>query len=130
MTGRLAKIIASCFIILAVVGLSASLFEPARLLKLIIIYGLLIGGIYAIYHFILKDKIAGTDRKYARAAKQSIKRQKLKQQKTRAKASHLRVVGSNPHKLKTEKPVLKKSAKQNFTVIEGRKNKKKNRALF
>lgn len=131
MTGRLAKIIASCFLALAVVGLSALVFmEPSRLVKLILVYGLMIGAIYAIYHFFLKDKIAGTDRKYAKAVKQSLKRQKLKQQKTRIKAPHLRVVGSNPHKLKKEKPLLNKSAKQNFTVIEGRKNKKKNRALF
>lgn len=131
MTGRVAKIIASFFVVLAVVGLSALLFmEPSRLLKWILIYGLMIGGIYAIYHFFFKDKITGTDRKYAKAAKQSLKRQKLKQQKTRIKAPHLRVVGSNPHQLKKEKPLLKKSAKQNFTVIEGRKNKKKNRALF
>lgn len=131
MTGRASKIIASCLLILAVIGFSSLLFtEPSRLLQLIFMYGLLIGGIYAVYHFFFKNKIAGTDRKYAKAVKQSVKRQKLKQQKTRIKAPHLRVVGSNPHKLKKEKPLLKKAAKQNFTVIEGKKNKKKNRALF
>lgn len=131
LSSRVSKVIASCLVALAVIGFAAILFkEPSRLFQMILIYGLVIGGIFAIYQLFLKNKIAGTDRKYEKAVKQSLKRQKLKQQKTRVKAPHLRVVGSNPHKLKKEKPLLKKSAKQNFTVIEGRKNKKKNRALF
>lgn len=97
---------------------------------MLLIYGLIIGIFFAVYRIFFRKKTHGTERKYEKAVKQSIKRQKQKQ-KARVKAPHLRVVGSNPHKLKKAKPSLtQKNEKHNFTVIEGRKSKKKNRALF
>lgn len=101
-----------------------------RLLQMIFFYGLLFLAIYIIYRLFFRHRVQGTDRNYDRAVKQSMKRQKQKQ-RSRVKAPHLRVVGSNPNKLKTQKPALsKKDGKHNLTVIEGRKNKKRNRALF
>ncbi len=131
MSTRISRILAPTMIILAFIGIGSYLFkDPMRLLQMIFFYGLLFAAIYIIYRLFFRNKIQGTDRNYDRAVKQSMKRQKQKQ-RSRVKAPHLRVVGSNPNKLKTQKPALsKKNGKHNLTVIEGRKNKKRNRALF
>lgn len=114
--------------ICAVIGFTSLLIkEPTRLLQMLLFSALIVGIFFAVYHFLIKNK--SSDSNYERAVKQSKKRQK-KKQKTRVKAPHLRVVGSNPHKLRKEKPLMVKNEKHHLTVIEGRKNKKKNRALF
>ncbi|MFA8438818.1 SA1362 family protein [Pueribacillus sp. YX66] len=128
---RVSRIVVPSLIVLAVIGFTAYLFkEPTRLLQMLLIYGLIFGIFFAVYRIFFRNKTNGSDRKYEQAVKQSKKRLKQKH-KSRIKAPHLRVVGSNPHKLKKQKPSLtKKNEKHNFTVIEGRKSKKKNRALF
>ncbi len=65
---------------------------------------------------------------YQKAAKQSTKMKK-KKATPRKNAPHLRVIPSK--RLSPRKRSLQEDRKQNpFTVIEGRKGKKKNRALF
>lgn len=125
---RLSKIIIPSLIIFAAVGFAAYLFkEPARLLQMLLFTALIVGIFLLVYRFFFRSH---SERRYERAAKQSLKRRKQKH-RARVKAPHLRVVGSNPYKLKKDKLHLaKKKEKHNFTVIEGRKSKKKNRALF
>ncbi|PWA13226.1 hypothetical protein DCC39_01915 [Pueribacillus theae] len=127
---RFSRFVVPALVLFAVIGFASFLInEPLRLLRTIALYAIIIGGVYLIYRMFFRDKARGAaDSNYQRAVKQSAKRQKQKQ-KVRTKAPHLRVIGSN--KLKPRKPaLLKKNEKHNFTVIEGKKNKKKNRALF
>lgn len=129
MRNRVSQIIVTSLIVFAVIGFTAFLVkEPTRLLQMLLIYGVIIGLFIVIFRFLFRNQTHGTDRNYAKALKQSKKRQK---QKNRVRAPHLRVVGSNPHRLRKTKPSsAKKNKKHNLKVIEGRKNKKKNRALF
>lgn len=129
---RFSRFVVPALVLFAVIGFASFLInEPLRLLRTIALYAIIIGGVYLIYRMFFRDKVRGAaDSNYQRAVKQSAKRQKQKQkQKVRTKAPHLKVIDSN--KLKPRKPaLLKKNEKHNFTVIEGKKNKKKNRALF
>ncbi|MBY6035535.1 hypothetical protein KUV80_02685 [Fictibacillus nanhaiensis] len=107
-------------ILLAVVGILNQLItSPSQLFKT-----LLIGAaVIAVFYFIFGRTSSGINGKYKKAVKQSKKRYGSNQKP--AKTSPL--FSSK----KTKNAVQKKRAREHhLTVIEGKKNKKKNRASF
>lgn len=110
-------------IALAILGLISSIFtNPFGLLKSIMITAVIVGVIYLIYTRLTQGK---ADRKEQRAFRKAV-RQSQKRNKSLTKKNNVTNISSKPaHKIKTHK----KSDTQ-LTVIEGKKNKKKNRASF
>ena len=111
-------------IALAILGLISSIFtNPFGLLKSIMITAVIVGVIYLIYTRLTQGK---TDRKEQRAFRKAV-RQSQKRNKSLTKNNNVTNISSSKpaHKIKTHK----KSDAQ-LTVIEGKKNKKKNRASF
>jgi TM2 domain-containing membrane protein YozV len=117
---------------LAIVGLGATLItDPLQILKMILFAAIGIGVVLFLYKWLIAPKMGRIDSAYQRAAKQSKKRYKEKNQparQPRAKQSHLKVVKSKDQLLRSK--ALKRKKEHNFKVIEGKKGKKKNRALF
>ena len=104
------------------------LTDPGGLFKQLLITAAIAIVIIFIAKKLMAKKMGQQSTAYQRAAKQS---SKLKKKKVapRRNASHLRVIPSK--RLTPRKRSLQEDKKQNpFTVIEGRKGKKKNRALF
>lgn len=110
-------------ILLAIVGVVSRLvINPVGLLKQIMFMGIMVAAIYVIYRIWVGRKAGtGEKRSYAMAVKQSKKR--TKKQQTVSKLS------SPPR----QRPLRKRST-AHLTVIEGKKNKprnkKKDRAIF
>ena len=118
-------------LILAVIGfVHALVTNPASIFRTFFFAALVIASVYLIYRWFFHKQTETHYSRYQRAAKQSIKRQKQKQKFRYRTSPHLKLVKSG--KFKTGKPGLQSKQKKahNFTVIEGKKNKKKNRALF
>lgn len=109
-------------ILLAIVGLFTSLFgNPLGLVKQLLVTAAVIGIIYFIYRRWFSGRRAGNSneqRAFLKAAKQSKKRHKRK--------SSSRPQVSNAQKKRS----IRKKSNANLTVIEGKKNKKNNRASF
>lgn len=105
--------------------------NPLRILEWLAIAA----AIFAIFAFLYKrflNKTAGrTVSGYRRAAKQSNKLRKKQGRKSR-RPSHLKLVNSRRLLPKTSRDgtLQKRKKEHNFTVIDGKKSKKKNRALF
>ncbi|HEY4551897.1 MAG TPA: SA1362 family protein [Bacillaceae bacterium] len=107
--------------ILAIAGLGSYVFNnPAGLLRQIFFMAAAAAAIYAIYRlWIAKKPGSSENRSFAKAARQSKKRAKTRQSASAGNTfSHAR-----------KRPFRKKSA-AHLTVIEGKKSKKKDRAIF
>lgn len=120
MFGRRSNIIVFLLIGLAILGFGNALItNPLGLLKQALILLLIFGGFFLLYkQFIRKRKGSREFTLYQKAAKQSARR--YKQQ-------------VHQPKKKKHEPLIKKARikkrEHNFTVIEGKKGKKNNRAL-
>lgn len=126
----MSRIIVPVLITFAVIGFAVVLItDPLKLLRTIVIAGIFLAVFYLIYKFLFQKNTAKTDSKYQRAAKQS---RKLQQQrsKNRQKPSHLKVIKASKKHLSEKRSTNKKNRSHNLTVIDGKKTKKKNRALF
>ncbi|WP_244520385.1 SA1362 family protein [Fictibacillus solisalsi] len=103
-------------IVLAVVGLVSQLFtSPRNLFTQLLMAGLVIAVIY----FIFQRFRPGENGKYKKAVKQSKRRYSQSAAPVRKNTS-----SNKPAAFK------KRRREHNLTVIEGKKNKKKNRASF
>ncbi|MBS4199642.1 hypothetical protein KHA93_08235 [Bacillus sp. FJAT-49732] len=102
--------------VIALIGLGSSLIHnPLGLIKQLFVIGIVAVAIYIIYRVLVGRKPERSEsRSYARAAKLSKKRKRVSQQTN----SQMR-----------KKPLRKRTA-SHLTVIEGKKNKKKDRAIF
>ncbi|WP_377888543.1 SA1362 family protein [Alkalihalobacillus sp. R86527] len=114
---------------LAAIGFIWKLFsDPTGLLKQLLITAAIGVIVIMIIRKFMAKKMGKPNSAYQKAAKQSSKLQK-KRGVSRKSAPHLRVIPSK--RLIPKKRPLNDDKKPNpFTVIEGRKGKKKNRALF
>lgn len=119
-------------IILIIVGLAGFGFiyrvstDPLSLVKQILTIGIFVAIFYAIYKLIIQKHLSGGGNpNYRKAVRQS-------KQKNKQNPSILQGFKNKQlQKKKANRPIYAKSRKNhNLTVIEGKKNKKKNRALF
>ncbi|MBS4176369.1 SA1362 family protein [Lederbergia citrea] len=103
--------------ILALIGLGSFMFNnPAGLFKQLLFMGIAVAAFYVIYRIWMSKRPGGNDRRsFAKAAKLSKRRN--------------RRAGENVRNHALKKPLRKKSA-AHLTVIEGKKSKKKDRAIF
>lgn len=111
-------------IALGLLGLLNKLFtNPLGLLLNIVIIAAIAGIIYLVYTRVTQGK---TDRKEQRAFRKAVRQSKKRNKDRNTKRNNVTSMASaKSHKIK----VRKKSDVQ-LTVIEGKKNKKKNRASF
>lgn len=102
--------------LMAIIGLGSYIFNnPAGLFRQIFMIGLVFAAIYFIYRFWMgKKPDRSENRSFAKAARLSKKRNR----KSHLSSSQIR-----------KKPLRKRSA-AHLTVIEGKKSKKKDRAIF
>ncbi|BCB04703.1 SA1362 family protein [Bacillus sp. KH172YL63] len=116
------NIVVFTLILLAIIGLGHSLFgNPLGLAKQLLFTAALIGIIYFAYRRWFSGRRAGNSneqRAFLKAAKQSKKRHK-KQSSKRPQVSNV-----------SKKRGTRKKSNAKLTVIEGKKNKKNNRASF
>ncbi|PKR86045.1 SA1362 family protein [Heyndrickxia camelliae] len=105
--------------LLAIIGFGTLLLtNPASLIKQVILTVLVLAAIFFIYRlWSSKKSNAKEQRSFIKAARKSKKRLKKRQ-----------ASGKSPVQAR-KKPIRKKSDVQ-LTVIEGKKGKKKNRAIF
>jgi len=133
MNRRSSTIIVRILIALGLFGLVYTLFtQPSRLFVQLGMIALFVGVIFLIYKFVMKRRMGGSEyTAYIRAAKQSKRRfNEPKQQKpTIAKVIDSKK-GSSTTKKTFGSSTNKKKKSSHLTVIEGKKGKKKNRALF
>lgn len=114
-------------VVLGLIGLvSRMIYNPAGLFKQFLIMAITAGIVYLIYKRLTKGKPDNREqRAFLKAAKRSKKRLKQKSgSNSRDNIASFSVAKSK----KTIKP--RKKSDIHLTVIEGKKNKKKNRALF
>lgn len=113
---------------IAIIGLGSKLLtNPTGFIMNILIIagvGALIYG--AIYFFIIRKRTTDDLKKYKKAVKQSKKKYKNQQTK---KASTANSIQKNQHVLKRKK-IAKKTDAPHLRVIEGKKQKRKDRATF
>ncbi|HHY73075.1 MAG TPA: hypothetical protein GX497_07600 [Bacillus bacterium] len=119
---------------LAGIGLLYRLIaNPLGLLRDVLIAAVVLGIIFAIYKIVMKKRIggySGVDAKYRKAVQQS------KKKLYNETSNHLttKVRGSSQKRPSNKKPLrtmaTTRQKEHNFTVIEGNKGKKKNRAHF
>lgn len=127
------KFIIPIVLIFAVVGLLLSLLNPIALLQQLLWIVVIVGVIFLVYRLIMSrrygiplfPKRTGPTRSQIRKAKKT-SRHHNRQNPTKRK-SNVQPIRS---KSKTEPFIRKQRTDHNFKVIEGKKNKKKNRALF
>ncbi len=109
-------------ILLAMIGLGTSLFgNPLGLAKQLLVSAAVIGIIYFIYRRWFSGRRTGNSneqRAFVKAAKQSKKRHK-KKSTSKPQVSNV-----------SKKRSIRKKSNAKLTVIEGKKNKKNNRASF
>ena len=104
-----------------VLGLMYAIFEqPTALLRKVMFIVLMIAAIYVFYNFVYKRRANKDHIAYLKAVRQSKKlhSQAVRKQKTKS---------INPKMKRLSK---KRTTTAHLTVIEGKKGKKKNRALF
>ncbi len=108
-------------VLLAILGLGSWLIgNPLGLLRQLLVTAAVIGIIYFIYRRWFSHKHSGSNeqRAFLKAAKQSKKRLKKKS------------TGSPRVSQPSKKRSVRKKSNAKLTVIEGKKNKKNNRASF
>ncbi|MBB2482150.1 MULTISPECIES: SA1362 family protein [Heyndrickxia] len=105
--------------LLAVIGFGTKLFiNPASLFRQILFSVLVIAAIFFIYRiWIGKKSNAKEQRNFIKAARKSKRRLKKRQ-------------SSGKQTLQARKKPIRKKSDVQLTVIEGKKGKKKNRAIF
>lgn len=105
--------------LLALIGLGSTLIrQPEALFKQLIVWAIIIGSIYVIYRIWISKRPDGQNKRaFLKAARRSKKRMKNRQSSASTQIQALK------------KPIRKKS-QANLTVIEGKKGKKKNRAIY
>ncbi|MGE8204488.1 SA1362 family protein [Heyndrickxia sp. NPDC080065] len=105
--------------LLAIIGFGSLLFQqPGALFKQLIIGAFIICVVYMIYRIWLGKRSGAQDKRaFLKAARKSKKRIKNRQ------------TSATTHTQALKKPIRKKST-ANLTVIEGKKGKKKNRAIY
>ncbi|HET7627513.1 MAG TPA: SA1362 family protein [Bacillales bacterium] len=132
MFGRMYHPIALILIGLGALGFLVKLFtNPVGLLVTLAAAAAVITIFALLYRrFVLKSDGRGIS-KYRRAAKQSAKLQKKRGHKSRRPA-YLKLVNSKGGlaKKKDRDTLLKRKKDHHLTVIDGKKRKKRNRALF
>lgn len=132
MSRRILHPIALILIGLGVIGFLFSMITNP--LKMLVIFAVIaiVGVVGTFLYKRFKNKQTGGGMSgYNRAVKQSAKRYK-KQRKPR-QPSHLKVVNSKnmaPEKHRKASSLQKRKKEHNLKVIDGKKRKKKNRALF
>lgn len=106
---------------LAVVGILYQLITSPRQLFTTILIG---AAVVAVFYFIFRRTSSGVNGKYRKAVKQSQKRYGSNQKPPKASPLF-------PNKKAAKSSAQKKRTREHhLTVIEGKKNKKKNRASF
>lgn len=120
-------------LILGGLGLLYKLFtNPNSILLQVGLLALFAGGIYVVYKFVLTKRSKGSEyNAYMKAARRSKKR--FNEQKASGGGAQTRKMSLAASSKKTlHSSLQKKKSKSNshLTVIEGKKGKKKNRALF
>ncbi|WP_409301624.1 SA1362 family protein [Peribacillus sp. SCS-155] len=123
-----------CIIALGMIGLIGQLvYNPVGLFKnlLIIVIGAAI--VYFIYRQLTKGKPERKEQQaFSKAARQSKKRQKNKNASIHAKRDNVASISQakSSKSSSASKIKMRKKSDIHLTVIDGKKNKKKNRALF
>jgi uncharacterized MnhB-related membrane protein len=107
---------------LAVVGILYQLITSPRQLFTTILIG---AAVVAVFYFIFRRTSSGVNGKYRKAVKQSQKRYGNNQKQPKAPP-----LFSNNKKNAKSTAQKRKTREHHLTVIEGKKNKKKNRASF
>lgn len=109
-------------IALGIFGLFAKVVnDPVGFFRNIIVMIVIAGAIFFIYRMITKDKPSNAgQRAFKKAARKSKKRTKSKSN----------IANFSKAANSTKKNRIRKKSDIHLTVIEGKKNKKKNRALF
>ncbi|WP_243290215.1 SA1362 family protein [Bacillus sp. FJAT-47783] len=107
---------------LALFGFGYKLFvNPGELISQLFIWAVVIGVIYFIYRAVMRSRSNNEYSAYLKAAKKS-----KRKYKSQATVSQLKKAKKQP---RTHLPKRKRDH-THLTVIEGKKSKKKNRALF
>ncbi|MEK5441882.1 MULTISPECIES: SA1362 family protein [unclassified Fredinandcohnia] len=135
MNRRKSNIVVMILLGLGALGFVYTLFtRPGSLLVQAGMIFLFIGIIYLLYKFVISRRMGGKENSaYLRAAKQSRKRFKTgSQRKTRTMGIGNKRPTTSAAKRSTVASIHKKRKTNttHLTVIEGKKGKKKNRALF
>jgi len=133
MNRRSSNIIVKLLIVLGVFGLVYTLFtQPSRLFVQLGSIALVVGIIYLVYKFYMRHRMGGNEHSaYIRAVKQSKRRfnEPIRYKKPSiSKIDAKKGATSSKRTFGSSAPKKKKST--HLTVIEGKKGKKKNRALF
>jgi hypothetical protein len=118
---------------LGLFGLIAMMINnPLELLKMVAIGAAILGIFVFLYRRFTRKRDGGDGSSYQRAAKQSAKKYKKQKPRQTRRPSHLKVINSSPllAKKRKEDPSEKRKNDHGLTVIDGKKRKKKNRALF
>lgn len=116
---------------LGMLGLIMSVYtNPVGVLKFILIAAAIVVIGWFLYKQFIKKRASKQTSGYERAVKQSAELHKSKKHKTKKKRpSYLKVVNAKKHQPFDKKPPLsERKAEHQFTVIDGKKTKKKNRA--
>lgn len=132
MTRRMYNPLALLLIGLGAVGFVVKVVtDPLGILEMLAFAAAIVAIFILLYKRFIRKTSGRKATGYQRAAKQSVKLRKKQARKPR-RPSHLKVVNSkNLSPKKMYKDSLQKRKKDhNFTVIDGKKRKKKNRALF
>ncbi|GAE31860.1 SA1362 family protein [Halalkalibacter hemicellulosilyticus] len=127
------KFILPIIIGLSIVGLIISLFNPLALLRQLLWVIVIVGLIFFVYRLVMSRRYgtplfpsrSGPTRAQIRKAKKTS--QHHNKQHPSKRHTNVQPIRS---KKKPEPLIRKKRPDHNFKVIEGKKNKKKNRALF
>ncbi|PLS15289.1 hypothetical protein CVD28_23470 [Bacillus sp. M6-12] len=116
-------------IALGAIGLISRMFhDPAGFLRSLLIMAVVAGIVYALYKRLTKDKPNNKEqRSFSKAARQSKHRQKGRESASKGKRDN--VASFSMAKTSSKLRNRRKSEAQ-LTVIEGKKGKRKNRALF
>ncbi|MEH7386881.1 SA1362 family protein [Bacillus sp. JJ1521] len=135
MNRRKSNIVVKILLGLGALGFVYTLFtRPGSLLVQAGMIFLFIGIIYLLYKFVFSRRMGGKEQSaYLRAAKQSRKRFKTgSQRKSQTMGMGSKKPTASATKRSTVSPIHKKRKTNttHLTVIEGKKGKKKNRALF
>jgi len=132
MNRRSSNIIVKLLIVLGIFGLVYTLFtQPSRLFVQLGTIALVVGIIFLVYKFYMRHRMGGKEQSaYIRAVKQSKRRfnESIRQKPTISKIDTKKSAASPKRTFGSSVPKKKKST--HLTVIEGKKGKKKNRALF